>query len=241
MAWCPKCKSEYVEGMTVCADCGCELVETLEKEKHSSWEEDMEERAAEIQKIEEALAMDEQLAEQILNSEEFAFENPEERPKLTTHYVNNAEKAEENRSSAFTLLFVGTLGLIFIVLYFFDLLPIHRNVVNKYMVSGVMGVLFLLFIVMGIISMKNSRILAKKARKENSLTREIKRWCRENFDKDSIDQELSITDASEEIKYFQRVERMKALIQKQFMNLDEGYLDRLLDEMYPEFFEDGQA
>ena len=27
--WCPKCKNEYVEGITHCADCGMELVESL--------------------------------------------------------------------------------------------------------------------------------------------------------------------------------------------------------------------
>lgn len=27
--WCPKCKNEYVDGITTCADCGCELVEKL--------------------------------------------------------------------------------------------------------------------------------------------------------------------------------------------------------------------
>ncbi len=30
MPWCPKCKNEYKAGYTICADCGSELVETLE-------------------------------------------------------------------------------------------------------------------------------------------------------------------------------------------------------------------
>lgn len=31
MPWCPKCQNEYVEGVKVCADCGCTLVATLEE------------------------------------------------------------------------------------------------------------------------------------------------------------------------------------------------------------------
>ena len=30
MPWCPKCKNEYKAGYTVCADCGTELVDSLE-------------------------------------------------------------------------------------------------------------------------------------------------------------------------------------------------------------------
>lgn len=30
--WCPKCKNEYVKGITECVDCGCELVDELPKE-----------------------------------------------------------------------------------------------------------------------------------------------------------------------------------------------------------------
>lgn len=30
--WCPKCKNEYIEGVTTCVDCGCELVDELPEE-----------------------------------------------------------------------------------------------------------------------------------------------------------------------------------------------------------------
>lgn len=33
MPWCPKCRNEYVEGMTVCAECGVDLVDELPEEK----------------------------------------------------------------------------------------------------------------------------------------------------------------------------------------------------------------
>lgn len=32
MAWCPKCRNEYVEGVTVCADCQVPLVDELPEE-----------------------------------------------------------------------------------------------------------------------------------------------------------------------------------------------------------------
>lgn len=36
MAWCPKCKNEYVEGITVCPDCDTELVDELPEEVDES-------------------------------------------------------------------------------------------------------------------------------------------------------------------------------------------------------------
>lgn len=153
-------------------------------------------------------------------------------------YVNNEEKAEENRTSAYTFLIVGGVGLIVIVLFFLGIIDIKMSLTNRYMISGVMGVLFLLFIVMGIISMKNFRTFKRKACKENNLTIEIKKWCMENFSKEEIDEVLVFSDEREEVQYFQRYDYMKNAIKNQFMNLDEGYLDRLVEEIYPEIFED---
>lgn len=209
MAWCPKCECEYVEGIEVCTDCGCKLVDKLVKPQ------DNEETEL-----------------------EFEFEEPKEEKPYTHVYINNEERAEENRTSAYTLLIVGGLGLVLDILFFMDVIQIQMTLVSKYMISGVMGVMFLLFLVMGMISMKNSKILQKKAGTENNLTQEIRKWCNAQLSAEEIDSKLALEGLSEEVKYFQRFEKVKELIQNQFINLDEAYLDRLIDEIYPEVFEE---
>ena len=219
MAWCPNCKCEYIEGIKVCADCGCELVDTLESENETV--ETIEEIAAEVEK--------------------FEFDEEEPSPKYHSPYMNNEERAEENRTAAYTLLLVGGVGLVLIVLFFFDVINLHMALTSKYMITGVMGALFVLFIIMGIVSMKNSRILIQKASKENNLTMEIRKWYKENLKKEQVDALLELGEQPEELKYFQRFDYMKKAIQNQFKNLDEAYLDRLIEEAYPEIFEEEEV
>lgn len=106
------------------------------------------------------------------------------------------------------------------------------------MVCTVMGALFALFFVMGILSIKSYKTLSQKAEEENTLADEIKKWCRENMIAEKVDDGLfENEECVEELKYFRRVEKMKGMIKHQFTNLDEGFLDLFIDDYYPLVFE----
>lgn len=158
-------------------------------------------------------------------------------------YQSSASKAEENRSSAYTLLAVGGIGFIVVVLIFCNVIPLYQNAgISKYLVCGVMGAMFVLFIVFGALSMRDSRLLLNKAKSETSLRSEITKWCQENLDCATIDglvqEEDSAEELTEEEMYYRRTEKMRAAIEDKFMNLDEAFVDDFVDAYYQELYED---
>ena len=202
MPWCPKCRSEYRQGFTVCSDCGSTLVE--------------------------AKPADEQTADP-----EGAYETAGPVPILKTEanraiYQSNSQRADENRSSAWVLLIVGALGLIVVMLGITEVLPL--KMANPYLFYGVMGAIFVLFVVAGIVSMKNARVFIKKAESENSLKTTMLDWCRQNLDGQEIDKEIGSDETSEEERYFNRVAYLCERLNRQFMNLDQDFLEHFIDD-----------
>lgn len=231
MPWCPKCKNEYREGILQCAECRTLLVESLEE-------------AEQKETAEEAVckASEEWMEEKHLTESTQEGEGGEgDVPKTAVYhaYQNSADKAEDNRSSAYTLLFVGGVGLLLDVLVLMGVLPVYVNGgMSKYLVCGVMGAMFVLFLVLGGVSMKSSRILMIKAKSEDSLLAEITKWCEENLTAEQIDCEEMDAQLSEEGRYFVRAERMKEQIKDKFLNLDEAFLDHFVDDYYKKLFEE---
>lgn len=190
-------------------------------------------KAAQVFLAGEASAQEEE------TTQESAQDNEEKQPQSYHYYQNSAARAEDNRSSAYTLLVVGGMGFAAVLLVFFNVIPFYRNAgINKYLVCGIMGAMFILFIVFGVLSMRNSKVLFVKAKTENSLLAEMTRWCEENLNAEALDAELfQGEEVAEEQKYFIRAERMKELINDKFMNLDEAFVEHFVDEYYQGLFE----
>ena len=237
MPWCPKCKSEYREGFIVCADCGSELVEEepVDEPGRTSWLFP-EESFAVIDKTEEAQAQARRPEEQ------FHRQSAAHRSfRGNSQYQDSSQKADENRSSAWILLIVGSLGLAMAILGVTEVLPF--NLANPYLFYGVMISVFVLFIVAGAVSMKNSKIFARKAESENSLRSTLLNWCRENLHAEEIDSEVCTEGVGEEVLYFSRTAYILERLNRQFINLDQDFLERFVDDHVYEmiFLEDKKA
>lgn len=256
MPWCPKCKTEYREGFTVCADCGSELVEEEPRdtfrdklrgeEPVALLQEDLSGEILEDMWDSEELAGTRSVnlseksagprfgetADESAAAESVSMDSEDSVSQKRVGggglYQDSSERASDNRSSAWVLLGLGSVGLIATVLGAAGILPLRMG--NPYLFYGVMGAIFILFVVAGIVSMKNAKFFEKKAESENSLRQTLLDWCGENLKAEEIDAEVCANGVSDEIAYFRRFSCIKEKLNHQFVNLNQGFLDQFIDD-----------
>ncbi|MBR1692822.1 MAG: hypothetical protein IJ711_08625, partial [Lachnospiraceae bacterium] len=125
-------------------------------------------------------AEDIELLEEAAEANLAAMQQAEEIPLV---YQNKRDRAEEYKSSAWALLIVGVLGLALIVIYELGLLPVQFHF-NKVMIYGVMGTVFVLFLVIAVYSFAQSKKLFAQAETEDGLKERILNYLASNFPKE---------------------------------------------------------
>lgn len=156
-------------------------------------------------------------------------------------YQDKKAKAEDFKSSAYTLLLVGIIGIA--ALFFLELgvFPFRLLAPQKYITYGVMGTLFVIFIIMGIASFRSAKQYVKEAAAEDEQTAKIKAWSLENIDAEIIRKNVDFdSDVTDEEKYFKYFEVIKTMISQEFKSVNQLYLEEICEELYAEIFEKGE-
>ena len=157
---------------------------------------------------------------------------------MANKYMNSAERAEENRSSAWTLLLVGGGGLLISLLGALGIIPIPMQGAGKVMSFTVLGGLCFLFVIMGIVSFRKSKVYSEQAAKEGDRESKVFSWFEENWPAEKIDELLAqqLYDLPEEEKYFKRYAVVRQLLFQNFSEIGMEFLDHMADEVYEKIF-----
>ena len=165
-------------------------------------------------------------------------ETPEEQqtPERAALYEDKNNKAEDAKSSAVALLLVGGLGLVFIVLLMLDYLPIHLFGLGKYLVSGIMAAMFLVFIAMGFSSIKTYKKYLGIAEEEQKNIEQIMELLAQHMSKEVIDTKLAGEPEEMPQIYYSRLAVIKEFLEAHYGGLEPALLEKLADDWYEELY-----
>lgn len=160
-------------------------------------------------------------------------EASKKKPTKSSAYVKKEEQYRDLKSTAGTFIVVSVLGIAVLILNGTGVIHIFYGILP----NVVMGALFLVFLLIGFQTIISAIKVEKEIDQENSVTEAINNWLTQNVTLEILDNLTSSAD-SEEVRFFCKLDKMKGMITEQFGELDDSYLDRLVEEFYNSHFEE---
>ena len=237
MPFCPKCKYEFVDGIKKCNECGCDLVDSLDDITNESDEEIMDN-----ENIINAELEDSNLGEtyESLEGGNVPFDKEDEESRFRSSaktYQKLSDKYEDVKSSAYTLILVGGVGLFVMILQWINVIKFPISSQTKWLFNSVLGGMFIIFLAAGIVSFMHAKKVKIEADIEDELINKINQFAKENITKEIIDKEVP-QDDSVEILFFNRAEVIKNILMHEFEDADEALIDELIENIYQSIYEE---
>jgi hypothetical protein len=144
-------------------------------------------------------------------------------------YTNAEDSFKENMSTAWSFLGIGVVGTVFTILNLTGVLHIMQGFMQK----GISLLLFLGFMVYGIIVIRSKKDMLAKIEKEKSDRNKFKDWMREKFT-DEVLSNLGTMEASAEELELLQINYMSEELVKHFPEINPNFADRLAEEFFEE-------
>ncbi len=194
-------------------------------------EEELSRVRDELGEVADALLVEGKTLEEV-TMERAAQDEQKERTQL---YGDKKTRAEDYKSSAYTLALVGGGGILFLVLHALGLIPLSFPGPTRMMLYGVMGVMFVIFLVSAVLAWKSYKRLLVEDVDDKALIEEAKAFLSE-ITVEQLDAKIDLSDTPDEMKYFKRMPMIKKLLEEKFPDMAAELVEHLADEYYDEHF-----
>ena len=154
-------------------------------------------------------------------------------------FVRLSDKYDDIMSSSYTLILVGIVGIIFMILVWMKIIPLPISSETSWLFNSVMGGVFIIFIIAGIVSFMHAKQVRIEADAEDKLIEELLSWADENIHAEDIDEDLDTTQPME-LLYFNRADKIRDLLMYQFENADEALIYEYTEQIYQKLYENNE-
>ncbi len=166
--------------------------------------------------------------ETIVNITEFTSGN---------NYENSKEKYSNNMSSAITFFICSICGFIVLGLNWFGVLNfIKDKSASSIFTYVVMGLVFLIFLVIAIATLRAALKAKANISKENDTINNIRQWIKDNITIEAIEASYNGDGLAEEMRYFYRSSYIRDKVKDEFSSLPDDLLDNITDEFIENSF-----
>lgn len=156
-------------------------------------------------------------------------------------YTDHQSKVEDTRSTGWTFTIVGILGILLVILLDMDVLPVSMQLHTRIILSVVMGILFVIFLIIGIHSFLSIRTIQEAADRQSSEVAEITEWFLDNYRDEMLSYQDDSMDASVPASlYYPRCEKMSVLLTIQYPGLSEELKDDIIEILYNKIFPENE-
>ena len=136
-------------------------------------------------------------------------------------YINEKERYNDVKSTGYSFTIISVIGFILLILMWTNTLPINIDTTNKIMTSVVMGILFTIFLIIGIKSFLSLKKIQESADNQEKTNSNIITWFFDNID--------AAFDTASEENYFETYNTISEILTSQFPTLREEELDYITE------------
>lgn len=254
MPYCPKCDMEFIDGITVCSDCGSPLIESrqaaeaMKKEEQEKaltrLQEDYKQQMLLMEAMEkenaeeEAEGQDPSSLSEESDRKEASQQAPQNgrTPSFTHVYVKKSQQYEDLKSSASAFFLVGGALTLFAALCWLNILKLPLGIVSRLAVTA----FGLISLIIAFKSMTDAKAVQNQIGDENEKTQNLVEWFVENYKGEQLDEQIlseygQLVPEELSLKRFDLIQDI--LITNHDLS-DQAYVDLLAEEIYGRLYKD---